>query len=704
MGFLQSAFLAGLALVSVPLILHLFTRRRVQQVRFPALMLLGGSKRRSMSILTLQQLLVLLCRTAAIGLVALAFALPVLRGVRLSLPGTRTRVALHIIIDNSASMGWRRRGVAIFDRAKSAAEKLVAGASQEDEVTVEFACGGPGTTLNPEKAIELIRATKPGDCRAPLDLKINRTIHSLRSSLVPERRLVLLSDFQENGFGLKPPAHKKGDARVIGVDFASGERGNNARITGVELPMFPLVGEDVAVCFRIESDMRPGSAIASSLTVDGRKRGEQAAGLDKAGRARGCFSVTIGEKGRHSGAVSISGDSLPGDNDRYFVFDVHEEIPVLLAVSADSLRDPADGAFYLASAIRTIAAGQGGRPIRLTIAAPGELDAKTVSANRVVIVPGAGALSNQSVSLLGDYVAEGGGLFLIASRGAHANAVISKTLFGGGVTINAETQEEASHAGSGPGGYVTIGQIDTGHPVFRGLSGEVGAALKETRFYDPVPMSVSSPDITVPLVLSDGAALLAERRVGRGRVMLLASDAAPAATNLPLKPVFVPFIIRLCKYLGESVSDAQRDFTLGHDVRLELDVPDGVTSLKARKLESGGEFVLRRPPDGGSAFTAADGRAMPAGAYEVTGADGRRIDMFTVNSDPEESDLKSLSKAAWNSRYGEYDARFLDAARFTDAERLKELVYVRHASALWFPFLLAAILFLFLEMIISNRK
>lgn len=704
MSFLQTAFLAGLALVAVPLILHLFTRRRVQQVIFPALMLLADSKRRSMRILTLQQLLVLLCRMAAIGLLALAFTLPVLQGVRLSLPGTRTRVALHIILDNSASMGWGRGGVTLFDRAKSAAEKLLGGASYEDEITLELACGGPGATQSVNKLKQQVRAAEPGNCRAPLDLKINRAVHSLRRSPVPERRIVVLSDFQANGFRLKPPEHEKADARIIGLNFGAGTRRNNARVTAVELPMFPLVGEDVQVCFRVESDMQPESQIAVSLIVDGAKRGERTLILDAAARESGCFSVTTGEKGRHSGGVTISGDAMSGDNSRWFTFDVHEEIPVLLAAAPEAERSPANGAFYLARAIRTISSGQSGRPFKLDIASPASLDAKTVSEHRIVIVPDPGVLSKENILLLGEYLADGGGLFVTTSGGSPSDQLISKTFFGGSVSISPRASEKKPGKPGEAESFLTVGQVDIQHPIFRDLAGDVGAAVRETRFYNPAAVRALGPEIGAPLTLSDGGPAMVERRVGRGRVLLLASELAPGATNLALKPAFVPIVVRLCKYLGESASDERRDFTIGHDIRLSVEVPDGVTVLKAKNEETGATTELRRAEGGGDIFFAEEGRSLPCGVYDITDEKGAKIGLFTINSDTAESDLKSLSAAEWKLRYPGYDVVSVESGRFTNVEKLRELVFARRATALWFPFLLGAILFLLLEMIISNRK
>ncbi|MFA6447893.1 MAG: VWA domain-containing protein [bacterium] len=701
MGFLQPALLAALALVAIPLILHLFTRRRVQQVVFPAFMLLIGSKRRSMRILTLRQWLVLLCRIAAIALLALAFAQPVLHNSRLSLPGTRDRAALHIILDNSPSMSWERGGVTIFERAKSAAEKLVSRAAYEDEITVELACGDAAgaNVMSAASAISLIKKAKPGSCRAPLDLKINRAIRELRLSPASERRLIIFSDFQSNGFGLKPPDAAKGDPIIIADALAAGMHRANAWVESVSLPLFPLTGEESPICFRVESSAPVKTPIVAALDVDSRKRGEQTLTPDSKGTARGCFSITLGEAGRRRGRIAISGDRMRGDNARYFTFDAHREIPAALITSESATRDAARGSFYIARALRSV-----GGAARMAILPPDSLSAQALSKYRVAIVPDGSALSPANLSTLGDFLAGGGGVFISAGDEQQPADIIARTLFGGGVSIVAQKKPSA-RTDKETSSFLAVGELDSARPLFEKLSGKAGAAFRETRFNRPAQIRVNGADVSTLAELSDGSALLAERRVGRGKVILFASRFDPAETNLPLKPAFIPFIMQLMKYLGEINRTNSNSYTLGGGIRIQEDVPASVESLVARNAETVAPIELVRVTDGGGGvFASRADSELHEGVYEIRSGKDKIIDTFAVNSDPREGQLKTLSASAFKKIYSGYKVYFLESGRFSVVDKIIALAYTRRAAALWFPALLAAILLLLAETVLSNRR
>mgnify|MGYP001050245299 CR=1 FL=1 len=72
MNFLNPLFLALLAAAAIPLVIHLFSRRKVREVRFSTLRFLALSDRRSMRRINLRRLILLALRMAAIALIALA--------------------------------------------------------------------------------------------------------------------------------------------------------------------------------------------------------------------------------------------------------------------------------------------------------------------------------------------------------------------------------------------------------------------------------------------------------------------------------------------------------------------------------------------------------------------------------------------------------------------------------------------------------
>ncbi|MGH7731747.1 MAG: BatA domain-containing protein, partial [Candidatus Eiseniibacteriota bacterium] len=80
MSFLNPLFLFGLAAAAVPILIHLFTRKRPREMRFPSLEFLSEVNRSEIRRLRLRQWLLLLLRTLAVAALALAISRPALRG------------------------------------------------------------------------------------------------------------------------------------------------------------------------------------------------------------------------------------------------------------------------------------------------------------------------------------------------------------------------------------------------------------------------------------------------------------------------------------------------------------------------------------------------------------------------------------------------------------------------------------------------
>jgi len=121
--------------MTVPVILHLLRRRRKKVVPLSTFRFLFETyhvERRTLKIL---EYLLLALRVLAILAIGLFFARPVLRpGWLFGRPGgARARV---LIIDNSASMAARDRGVARLELAKRLAKSFVTHTDPADEVSL----------------------------------------------------------------------------------------------------------------------------------------------------------------------------------------------------------------------------------------------------------------------------------------------------------------------------------------------------------------------------------------------------------------------------------------------------------------------------------------------------------------------------------------------------------------------------------------
>ena len=99
MGFLAPIFLAGLAAVAVPIVLHLFRREIAPPVPFTAVRFLQKRTIERQERRRIQDPWLLLLRIAALALLALAFARPYLR------VESKTQPPVVLAVDVSYSMG-----------------------------------------------------------------------------------------------------------------------------------------------------------------------------------------------------------------------------------------------------------------------------------------------------------------------------------------------------------------------------------------------------------------------------------------------------------------------------------------------------------------------------------------------------------------------------------------------------------------------
>src|SRR5262245_43745951 len=122
LSFLNPLFLLGLAAAAIPVIIHLFTRKRPREVPFSSLEFLTEVNRSEIRRIQLKQWLLLLLRALALAALALAMSRPVWRSAGGQRGASATVVAL---VDVSGSMGALTRSGTLVQEARRALESLI---------------------------------------------------------------------------------------------------------------------------------------------------------------------------------------------------------------------------------------------------------------------------------------------------------------------------------------------------------------------------------------------------------------------------------------------------------------------------------------------------------------------------------------------------------------------------------------------------
>jgi hypothetical protein len=133
LSFLVPAFLAGLAALAIPVVMHLRHRDKDQPFRFPSLMFLARIPIRTAHRKRITDWPLLLLRALAVILAVLAFSRPVVDRAAAAAAAMEVRTVV-LALDQSLSMGHG----AVWTAALDSARAVIGSLDSDDRVAVVF--------------------------------------------------------------------------------------------------------------------------------------------------------------------------------------------------------------------------------------------------------------------------------------------------------------------------------------------------------------------------------------------------------------------------------------------------------------------------------------------------------------------------------------------------------------------------------------
>ena len=125
MNFSSPFLLLGLLGISIPVMIHLLTRRQQKHIRFSAVYLLFQSQKRSVKSSSPNRLLLLFLRCLGIALFSLALANPFLSLGNSEVLRNNSPTSYVFIVDNSFSMRTQVKDKTVFDLSTQFLSKLL---------------------------------------------------------------------------------------------------------------------------------------------------------------------------------------------------------------------------------------------------------------------------------------------------------------------------------------------------------------------------------------------------------------------------------------------------------------------------------------------------------------------------------------------------------------------------------------------------
>ena len=596
MGFLAPLFLFGALAIALPIWLHRLQTQSSNRQPFSSAMLLETTEERVHLQKKLKYLVLLALRIALLLMIALAFAKPFLSRPPTLLAAGSAGTHL-ILVDTSVSMS--RAGV--FDQALAVASQAVDDAPSGallQVLNVDDALH-IGSSLSADKADHRAAVSRLGVSALRLDFGgAMASVDRLAESLPPPVTLHLISDFQASAMPIRfADVVPSGVTRLMPHVVGTGEPFN----WSVEYVRETATGLDVGLIgFGDRERVADVELLLNSEVVDMR-------GLSETGTVTLHFTDLRYEEGDNRIQVRVNtDDDLAADNHWFHV--VENEPPS--SVPLITLNQGGLPVTYLSAALESDSAQRYDvEPLII-----GEFDARVLGRYRWALIDDIGSIDEELDEALTAYLQDGGNLLAFAGERAASSNVFPVS----GHQLRA--------AAIGANSFLSPGQIDTSHPALAQTEG--WHTVNVSRL---IPVEVHAAD-QVLIRLENNEPFLIERRIGDGRLLLVLNSLDNRWNDLPVRPVFVSFIIEAAGYLS-GINEISKNFTTGASLPLSLIGsasgqvvdPDGNTVLSLVDTTRAQQIKLDQP-----------------GIYEVYTPQDTML--VATNIDPRESELSTISQ------------------------------------------------------------
>jgi hypothetical protein len=576
MTFLSPLLLGGLALASVPVIIHLLNRRRFIRIDWAPMEYLKLTIRKNRKRIQLEQWLLLAIRVLAVAALFFAVARPTLSNNALAqLLAAQGRTARFIVIDDSLSMGALSAGKPALSRAKDAAIEILKHVQPQDTVTLM-------TALQPEMPLVHDAHLDQTDAVAALVKSLEVTqafgqwggifekidLHVQKSSQ-PVREVVLITDLRAAGWdaGVSDVVDRwsAGNVTLRIIDVGSGVVGNVVLKSLEQTVPIALVHTPVSFLARIHNDGADRvPSQEATLTVDGKPQSIQLPDFPPKADVDLPVTVTFDSPGMHGIELTLPRDNLPEDNVRYASVDVRSSLGIEVV---DGEPDPRP--FESETDFLELAYSVGRAPWQITRMTDSQWASNPSLAPDVLVLANVGSVSEQRAAELYAQVEAGLGLMIFLGEQVDPTAYNRILYREGRGLLPAEIvryrEEEAT-------GLVIESFSDSPLAPLAKLKSEALSKVRPKRF----------AEVSVPAEAGDAVRVLArwndsrqspaivEKRIGEGRVLLWTITADKKWSDWPTDGSYVLAVRQAAMAIAAHATERD-NVTAGQPLRYRLD-------------------------------------------------------------------------------------------------------------------------------------
>ena len=595
MGFLQTAFLFSLAALSIPVLLHLFSRWQTQTIELGTIRFLQEVLTENVHRRRIRRWLLLATRMLLLGVLALLFARPFFFEPT-KRDGDRRRV---ILIDRSASMAMRgTQGKAIdvaIEKAMAAAKEFGADAKVDwawfDSKVYPFLprngrlvpsdskYGSTSGHTNYASAIAWARDRLTEDSRAKSDV-------------------VMITDLQRQGLGDPTDIHFPPDVPFHIIDVGR-DAASNLAVTRIDLAIGQSkpVRKDQEIAGSgktatnslndrgpydpsVQGPVRPDQTLYVHTTLfnygpmqredvpvvitarQGTKTAKVRTTINAKPEQATESQIELGKLGPGEWEISVetdTDDDLGVDNRRLHAVAVDEPPRILLVGDHDPDGLTVTSSFFVSKALRE---GLERDQPRFAIQAVSNADAVNALSNssrwRTVVLSDATSVDSALIVLLERYVGQGG--HVLAFTGAMGGEV-------GAAKWNSSPIAPGRFDGLRNAGVVAfrLASNEPGHPILQPFDDPQTGDLQRLSFRKAISLRLASKSKLLASFDSDLPGIV-EMAYEKGRLVWFLSDAGDAWSNWTSSPLYLPLVHQMVSDLAGLTGEGPIRFRSVGDV------------------------------------------------------------------------------------------------------------------------------------------
>jgi hypothetical protein len=626
--FLFPAFLSALAVISIPIIIHLFYFRRFKRVYFTNVRFLKEVKEETSNRQKLRNLLVLLMRCLAIAAMVLAFAQPF---IPLGSGAKKGEQAVSVFVDNSFSMNALSQDAPLLELAKQRARDIVTAYNVTDRfqiLTNDFE-GRDQRLVSKDDALSRIEEIRTSPASRDLSKVLIRQQQCLNTGKQENKTAYLVSDFQTNIADLSSFRDTLLDINLVPM------RAVQARNVSIDSVWFEnpvqILNQPANLLVKLSNRSdEEATDIRLSLLHDGQTKPVGAVNIPANGSLLDTVSFTILHSGWHESRLSLTDYPVQFDDDYFLTFYVAERINVL-TVNASGANKFLDNAFL------------GAKYFQQDNADARSLDYSKFADYQLIILNELPSISSGLANELKTFAQNGGNVLAFPSQNADLNSydAFLQNFAAGKLGAFDPTPRQAS-------------QLNTEEFIFRDVFLNKSANLRLPSTQGNFRLAPARGEQI--LTYRDGSAYLAKFPQGDGALYCCAAPLNEQVNDLVRNgEIFVPMLFKMAI---AGTKGRQIAYTIGRDEVLETKhrvSARGETNYKLRMVtensaakgadanSSAGnnqEFIPEQRIFGSKVLLTPGTQIRDAGWYQLHLQGDSTLAEYAFNYDRRESDLR----------------------------------------------------------------